>query len=122
MIQVLIDHWEVTTALVTAAFIVGIAWGVLKRDIKELTETIEENRDHMDHRFREMKENCSRQQGQCLQVHTAIEAAMEVHHRDDHKHVSAVERGLQQEWRTEMHKRFDRLEALILNRPHPPVA
>ena len=118
MMQILIDHWEAVAALVTAAFTVGIGWAALKRDIKELAETIEENRTHMDAKFRDMKDSCQGRQAQCVQIHTAIEAAMEHHHMDDHKHLSNAERTLQTEWRAEMHKRFDRLEALIMGRTH----
>lgn len=118
MIQVLIDHWEATASLITAAFTVGLAWAALKRDIQGLATTIDENRGHMDEKFKEMRASCVQRGASCDRLHGAIELSIEQHGDDDRKHLTTAERALQTEWRLEMHRRFDRLEALILGRSH----
>lgn len=113
--QMLIDHWEVALLLASCAFTVGGAWTLLKREIKEIKGTLAANRAHMDRRFEEMAQNCTARNAACQRIHDGFEGAIERHHEDTELHMTDNERKLIAEWRTEVLKRFDRLEGLILN-------
>ncbi len=115
MMQMLIDHWEFAVSIAVAAFTVGAAWTLLKREIKEIKGTLAANRAHMDRRFEEMAQNCASRTAACQRIHDGFSETIDRHHGDTELHMTDNERKLISEWRTEVLKRFDRLEAIILN-------